>query len=103
MGEGYVSKYCNGCHVDHHASVLGMYLNACILYATLFGRSPVGAATPAGQVADGLELPGDDAIRGDGVVGALTKTEARALQQIAADVVLEDRDQYWRIRSDSPA
>ena len=38
-----------GCHVDHHPSAAAMYLDACVVFATLFGMSPVGAALPNGQ------------------------------------------------------
>eukprot|EP00930_Biecheleria_cincta_P096367 TRINITY_DN88228_c0_g1_i1.p1 TRINITY_DN88228_c0_g1~~TRINITY_DN88228_c0_g1_i1.p1 ORF type:complete len:426 (-),score=54.94 TRINITY_DN88228_c0_g1_i1:4-1227(-) len=31
---------------DKHASIVGQYLNALTMYATLFGESPVGAAPP---------------------------------------------------------
>ena len=31
-----------------HPSVLGTYLAACVLYATLFHASPIGLAAPAG-------------------------------------------------------
>lgn len=89
-GPDYVSKYCSlanstrDCHVDHHPSATGMYLNALVFYATLFNASPVGAAWPDGtQVVDGMRMP---------AVGA---AEARSLQRIARDVVLPHRRIWW--------
>ncbi len=42
----------------HHPSITGVYLNACVFYATIFGQSPVGATyRPAGlSAADALTL-----------------------------------------------
>ena len=77
-GPGYASNVCGeGCHVDGHASALGMYLNALVFYSTLFRATPVGAALPDGtQVVDGMRMPHVD------------PQEAKAMQRIAADVVL---------------
>jgi hypothetical protein len=51
-GPGYTSKYClpGVCTCDHHPSLAGAYLNSLVVYATIFGKSPIGAAWPDGQV-----------------------------------------------------
>eukprot|EP00658_Telonema_sp_P-2_P078599 TRINITY_DN7398_c0_g1_i4.p1 TRINITY_DN7398_c0_g1~~TRINITY_DN7398_c0_g1_i4.p1 ORF type:complete len:511 (-),score=85.71 TRINITY_DN7398_c0_g1_i4:41-1573(-) len=97
LGEGYNSSWCADCHNDHHASVIGMYLNACVFYATLFGESPVGAAAPAGQIVDGHAVPGEDTVLGDGTTGAMPKDQALLLQEIAAAVVLPNLE-YWQLK-----
>eukprot|EP01049_Picozoa_sp_SAG25_P002946 SAG25_NODE_160_length_13390_cov_9.002708_14_plen_194_part_00 len=58
----------------------GMYLNALVMFATIFGRSSVGADWPDGQVVNGQALP----CAGD----VLTRADAEALQRIADAVVL---------------
>merc|ERR1719401_1861558 len=79
------SKYCSdGCRHDHHASPPGMYLNALIFFATLFRRSPIGAAWPQGQVVDGIQLP------------SVTEEDARSLQEIAHDVVVPHLSAWWK-------
>eukprot|EP00854_Cymbomonas_tetramitiformis_P000900 gene900-1413_t len=92
---GHATKYCGECHVDHHGSALGIYLNALVFYATLFGRSPEGATWPAGQMVDGDLLPGDGMVRGDNTTGAMTREEAETLQRIAAKVVLPHMEAWW--------
>jgi len=86
LGDDYASPYCDDdCHRDHHPSIAAQYLNACVFYATLFGRSPVGAAFPDGRTeVDGMRLPA--------LAGA---AEAAALQRIAAAVVLEHMGVWW--------
>ena len=86
LGPDYVSPYCDdGCHVDHHPSILGMYLNALVFYATLFKRSPIGAAWPDGKIeVDGMVLP-----------AISSAADARAMQRIAHDVVLPHMDVWW--------
>lgn len=101
---GWGSKFCaDGCEIDGHPSVLGMYLNALVFYATLFEESPVGAAIPAGQVIDGEQLSGNGTdphgeghfIFGDGTNGSVTEEEAGLLQRIAAETVLPHL-RWWR-------
>jgi len=84
-GPAYFSKFCNdGCHVDQHASINGMYLNALVFFATLFGEDPVGAAVPDGATAmDGQLLPAVDPV------------VAAALQRVARDVVMDHMDVWW--------
>eukprot|EP01046_Picozoa_sp_COSAG06_P029571 COSAG06_NODE_2749_length_6349_cov_6.086400_5_plen_201_part_00 len=88
IGPDYHSHYCttdaHG-HTDHHPSLRGMYLNALVMYATLFGKSPVGAAWPDGQVIDGNALP--LAVR-PGAPELMNADDAAALQRIAEAVVL---------------
>ena len=63
-----------------------------VIFATVFERSPVGAAYPNGQVISGHALP----------AGFLTAAEAAALQRIAAKVVLDEDGRLrseWRRRS----
>eukprot|EP00965_Chrysotila_dentata_P055085 1827695-Pleurochrysis_carterae.AAC.1 len=44
LGPNSNSTYCtDGCDRDHHPSALSQYLNACVFFATLFGKSPIGA------------------------------------------------------------
>lgn len=54
---------------DPHANLAGAYLNALVLFATMSGRSPIGAATPP-QLRD-----------------RLATSEIDALQQAAAETV----------------
>jgi len=83
-GPDFNSFYCtDGCHHDHHPSALGAYLNALVFFATIFKRSPVGAAWPQGQEVDGRIMP---------TVG---ESDARALQKIAHDVVLPHMEVWW--------
>lgn len=85
MGPDYISPYCQDCHVDHHPSATGVYLNALVFFSTLFKKSPIGAAIPTGtEVVDGLRLPAIDPIEG------------RALQHIAHDVVMPHLDVWWQ-------
>jgi hypothetical protein len=87
LGPSYQSKYCKGSHIDHHASELGMYLNALVFFATLFNQSPIGAAVPSGtDVVDGMTLPAVDPIA------------AKALQHVAHDVVLGNMETWWNSR-----
>ena len=37
------------CHVDHHASAVGMYITAATFFAALTGQSPIGASVPSGE------------------------------------------------------
>lgn len=53
---------------NSHPSVSGTYLTACVVYATLFQKSPLGAKYSAG----------------------LSENQALFLQQVAEDVVLKD-------------
>ena len=89
LGSNYTSAFCDdGCHIDHHPSILAQYLNACVFYATLFGRSPVGAAYPDGDtVVDGMKLP-----------AILDAEDAEALQRIAARIVLPEKHMraWWK-------
>ena len=39
-----------------HPSLAGSYLAACVLYATLFGESPMGAAAPEGLDASDVKM-----------------------------------------------
>jgi hypothetical protein len=58
----------------------GMYLNALVMFATIFGRSSVGADWPDGQLVNGQALPCAG--------GVLTQADAEALQRVADAVVL---------------
>lgn len=77
---------------DHHPSLAGMYLNSLVMYATLFGKSPIGAAWPDGQIVNGEALP--VAQRHDGGEGGrpgpvlMDAPTALSLQKIAHAVVL---------------
>lgn len=114
-GPGYASKYCSSplldrpaegsgrneavpCHVDHHASALGMYLTATTFFATLTGMSPVGAAVPAGElvrfaagrrsrgvtsIAGGFSREDDKEVR----MPTIDPVDAAAAQRVAEDVV----------------
>jgi len=83
-GPDYNSSYCDdGCHHDHHPSVIGQYLNALVFYATLFKESPIGADWPQGQTVDGLVMP------------TIDEEMAKALQQIAHEVVMPHLDTWW--------
>lgn len=67
-----------------HPSPAGTYLNACVFYATIFGRSPVGlpsriSGTPVNLDTEKLQ-PGTTAVLVD-----LPSAEARKLQQAAWD------------------
>ena len=53
----YNNKYCLGCTTDHHPSLAGMYLNALVIFATIFGKSPIGAAFPHGCVGTPTPFP----------------------------------------------
>lgn len=85
LGPNYTSVYSHSenIHVDHHASALGMYLNALVFYATLFEQSPIGAAVPNGQVIDNMTLP------------TISAEDAEALQHIAHDTVMGNFDVWW--------
>lgn len=77
--------YCtDGCTHDHHASAISMYLNALVFFATLFKKSPIGAAWPNGQTVDGMLMPIVDA------------EDAKAMQRIAHDVVLPHLSAWWK-------
>ena len=86
LGPTYQSPYCdNNCHVDHHPSILGMYLNALVFFATLFKKSPIGAAWPDGAVSvDGMVLP-----------AIASAEDAKALQRIAHDAVMPHLNVWW--------
>lgn len=62
---------------DIHMSELGWYFIACVHYATIYRRSPVGLT---GQTIDRFGAP----------FGAIAEPTARVLQQIAWDVVSTD-------------
>lgn len=67
-----------------HPSPAGTYLNACVFYATLFGRSPVGlpsriSGPPVNQDTEKVE-PGKTAVLVD-----LPPAQARELQEAAWD------------------
>jgi len=64
-----------GSTIDKHPNVAGQYLNALTFYATLFGKSPVGAPLPLNT---GSTAAGDR---------PLTAAEATALQTAAAGIV----------------
>jgi hypothetical protein len=73
---------------QHHPSTTGSYLEACVLYATVTGKSPVGAAssvtgTPI-ENDDGKVLAGKTTMLVD-----LPREQAREIQQTAWDVVQE--------------
>jgi len=63
-------EYCDTCDppIDHHPSIIGSYMNALVIYTTIFKESPVGAAIPSG----------------------ITKEEAEVAQRVAAAVVLKN-------------
>ncbi|MEZ4320864.1 MAG: hypothetical protein R3F61_25530 [Myxococcota bacterium] len=61
-----------------HPSPAGAYLSACVLYATLTGRSPVGASR---------SLSAQHPVRGR-VSVSVTAAEAAVLQEVAARVAL---------------
>ena len=84
-GPAYKSPYCtNGCTIDHHPSILGMYLNALVFYATLFKRSPFFAGYPNGILeVDGMVLP------------FLSAETAHVLQRIAHDIVMPYLEVWW--------
>ena len=85
-GPDYDSKYCSDsdCNVDHHASPLGMYLNALVVYAALFNATPLSAAIPNGQLVDGMVLP------------TVQPGYALAMQRIVAEVVLPHLGVWWK-------
>jgi|EP01047_Picozoa_sp_COSAG01_P018418 hypothetical protein len=104
FADTYHSKYCTPgkCSVDHHASLAGAYLNACVLFATLFKKSPIGAAHPDGQVINGMPLPHGS---WPPEAPALTAADALSLQRIAHQVVLGhdtkfSRHNLWKRPSD---
>jgi hypothetical protein len=91
-----------GCHVDHHPSAAGMYLHACVVFATLFGVSPVGAAPPRGECVGSArawaEAPpggGDPSVLPQGLRG-VSSAEVLQLQRIAETVVLGPLRGLWR-------
>jgi len=61
--------------IDKHPNVAGQYLNACVFYETLFGKSPIGAAMPLNT---GSAASGDK---------PLTKAQLLALQTAAHGAV----------------
>lgn len=65
---------------NSHPSLAGTYLNACVFYATIFRKSPVGYSYLGGLAAD----------------------DALFLQQIAAATVLDSTD-VWRIGANDPS
>ncbi len=65
---------------NSHPSPAGTYLNACVFYATIFRKSPVGYS----------------------YLGGLTAEDALFLQQVAAATVLDSSD-VWRIGSNDPS
>jgi len=74
-----------GATEGYQPSLLAQYLNACVCFALLFHRSPVGAAWPDGRTAvGGIVLP------------ALAEADALAMQRIAEDVVMMNLD-VWAV------
>jgi len=65
---------------NSHPSQAGTYLNACVFYATIFRKSPVGYS----------------------YLGGLTAPDALFLQEIAAATVLDSTD-VWRIGANDPS
>eukprot|EP00466_Bigelowiella_natans_P005006 jgi/Bigna1/131946/aug1.16_g6654 len=63
-------------NVDKHPNIAGAYLNALVFYASLFGKSPVGAAKPLVTETDFGDIP-------------LTDEQALTLQTAAEAVVLQ--------------
>jgi len=63
--------------IDKHPNVAGQYLNALVFYATLFGKSPVGAAAPSVPL---TPLAGDR---------ELTAAEMLSLQKAAEGAVMQ--------------
>lgn len=85
LGPNYTSPYCPwNCTNDHHPSIIGMYLNSLVFYATLFQDSPIGAAVPDNKtVVDDMVLP------------AVDPDVAAVLQRIAHDTVMDHMDVWW--------
>lgn len=85
LGPNYTSPYCPGnCTNDHHPSILGMYLNSLVFYATIFNDTPIGAAIPDNKtVIDDMLLP------------AVDPEVAAVLQRIAHDTVMGHMDVWW--------
>ena len=74
------------------------YLNALVMFATIFKTSPIGANYPNGQLINGYPLP--DAT----IHGVLSAADASALQRVAHAVVLGDegeRHALWSRQSHS--
>ena len=72
----------------HHPSARGTYLTACVLYAVIFEKSPVGLEyQPAEMIAN------VDSLAYLGEKWAMTDEEAAFLQQTAWDTVVENRTQ----------
>lgn len=75
---------------DHHPSAEGSYLEACVLYATFTGRSPVGATSKI----NGTPIEEDEGKVLEGRTETLVEIPsgiARTLQQVAWDTVQEVR------------
>lgn len=70
QGRGQVLWQADG----SHPSLVGSYLTACVLYATIYGESPVGLPAP----------------------GGISQEDAKLLQQIAYDTMLSDPAR-WRV------
>jgi hypothetical protein len=62
---------------DKHQNTAGCYLNALVFYATIFGKSPLGAAAPDATWGNSWGLPEPD----------LTSTQLATLQRAAEGVV----------------
>jgi hypothetical protein len=80
-----------------------MYLHACVVFATLFGVSPVGAAPPrrefVGSARAWAEAPpggGDPSVLPQGLRG-VSSAEVLQLQRIAETVVLGPLRGLWRV------
>ena len=75
---------------DHHPSAEGSYLEACVLYATLTGQSPVGATSKI----NGTPVDEDEGKVLEGKTETLVEIPpgiARTLQQVAWDTFREVR------------
>ena len=74
---------------ESHPNPKGSYLAACVFYATLFDKSPVG-------------LPGE-LRKGSGVLVRVAPGEAKMFQQIAWQTVRNCAVPAQRVRQDEPA
>lgn len=68
-----------------HTSAMGTYLVACVMYATITGRSPVGAATRLGGLP--MQTPGVVVSDEEVTLVELDTATAEYLQNVAWDVV----------------
>jgi len=83
-----------GCHVDHHPSAAAMYLDACVVFATLFGVSPVGAALPNGQfVGQGVAWSGGlSSGSGSGSGGYSSSSSGHSVRRSSSDSGISNGD-----------